>query len=122
MTDASNTLPSRRLFKSSMISSSTNVIDASGVLNAAASPAAAPAAAGMRRFCFGSPNIPGDFRGQPARNMHARTFPPQAAAAADAQRARHKFHPHHPPWHVAEILPKRQLELWNAAARRLRTK
>ena len=54
----SNTLPSRRLFKSPINSSRTNVTPANGVLNAAASPAAAPVAAPTRRFCLGSPAMP----------------------------------------------------------------
>ena len=60
-TDASSTPPSKRLFKSPMISSSTKVVAASGVLKAAARPAAAPAAAAARRLCLASPARPARF-------------------------------------------------------------
>jgi len=49
------------LLRSPMISSSTKAIAAIGVLKAAARPAAAPAAAPNRRFCFGSPANPARF-------------------------------------------------------------
>ena len=52
------TLPSNRLLRSPINSSSTKVTPASGVLKAAASPAAAPVAAASRRFCLGSPANP----------------------------------------------------------------
>ena len=55
-TEAIKTLPSNRLFKSPMISSSTNVVAANGVLNAAAKPAAAPTAEAARQFCLTSPS------------------------------------------------------------------
>ena len=44
-----------------MISSSTKVVAARGVLKAAASPAAAPAAAAARRFCLAVPARPARF-------------------------------------------------------------
>ena len=60
-TEASSTPPSNRLFKSPMISSSTKVAAARGVLKAAARPAAAPAAAAARRFCLAVPASPARF-------------------------------------------------------------
>ena len=48
-----------------MISSSTKVTAATGVLKAAASPAAAPAAAAMRRLCLASPRSPATFEARP---------------------------------------------------------
>ena len=47
-----------RLFRSPIISSSTNATPASGALSAADNPAAAPAALAARRFCFATPSIP----------------------------------------------------------------
>ena len=58
---------------------------------------------------------PREVRRQSAGDVHARTFAAQAAAAADAQHAAQKFHPHRAPRDDAEIFPERRL--WPAGCR-----
>ncbi len=54
--------------------------------------------------------------------MHAGTFTAQAAATCHRQDPCDKLHPHRRPGHHAEVLPIGNLELGNAAARRLQAK
>ena len=117
-TEARMMLPMSGLFKSCTISSSTKVMAASGVLKAAARPAAAPAAAGRRRRCFGKAERPAHFRSDAAGDMDRRTFPTETHPAANMEQAREKLDQNCAQPNESEILPEGKLELWNAAARR----
>ena len=64
-----------RLFRSSMISSSTNVTAAIGVLKAAASPAAAPAAVAAPAVLFCLAGQAGQLEASAAGHLHARALP-----------------------------------------------
>ena len=54
-----------------------------------------------------------------AGELHRRAFPPEAGTAAHRQEAGDEFHPNDLHRHVAEVLPKCEFELRDAAARRL---
>ena len=61
----------------------------------------------------------GHGRGHIAAELHARPFAAEALATADAERTGDEFHPRQPRRGVTEVFPKRELELGDAAARRL---
>ena len=71
---------------------------------------------------FRFPGQAGQVGSHGAGQLHAWPFASHARAAADADHAGHKFHPSHAPGNRAEILPKRQFQLRDAAARRHRAK
>ncbi len=120
ITAASRTGPSSRLFRSSRISSSTKATAARGELNAAARPAAAPAAAAARFCCFGTPSRPATVEATlpPSCTLgpsRPRLWPPPMLKALAEE-----FHPGEPHRRVAEVFPKGELELGHAAPRRFR--
>ena len=107
------------LFRSSTTSSITKVIADRGVLNAAARPAAAPDNNAALRPCLATPSIPAIFDANAPDDLDGRSLAAKAASAADRDHSREKFSEYDLEGYVPEISPERDLELWDAAARRV---
>ena len=120
-TEAIKTLPSNRLFKSPMISSSTRRgcqrrIERSGQTRRC------PCGRGGPAILFDLSRHRGEVGAESSGQLHAGIFAAQTGPAADADNTSDEFDPDDAKRHVAKILPERHLELRNTAAERFPAK